>query len=59
MFELLPPTFLLSDGRHIDGEYMIDASWSARAAGNLEQITDAMKMEAQRQILLDGKNGDR
>ena len=54
IFELRPPTFVLSDGRRVDGEYMVDAIRSACAAGNLAQVTDAIKMEALHQIPLYG-----
>lgn len=52
VFETLPPTFLLSDGRRINGEYMIDVIRSACAEANLDQVSDVMKMEALNQILL-------
>ncbi len=56
IYEVSPPIFLLSDGRRVDGEYMVDA---IRAARTKEHITDAIKMEALHQILLYGnpRNG--
>ena len=54
IFELLPPKFLLSDGRSVNGEFMINVIRSACAAGKSEQVTDVMKMEALDQILLYG-----